>query len=99
LIWGALSDERTGLSFTMYNVQYTIHFTVSDLRPGPCIYIPVIKSRYGPHGKHSPSIVECLYVAGVTSQGPQRKHISFLLLPESMLRALSNNRPDYRVNA
>jgi hypothetical protein len=24
----------------MYNVQYTIHFTVSDLRPGPCIYIP-----------------------------------------------------------
>jgi hypothetical protein len=23
-----------------YNVQYTIHFTVSDLRPGPCIYIP-----------------------------------------------------------
>jgi hypothetical protein len=46
LIWGALSDERTGLSFTMYNVQYTIYFTVSDLRlsqlggPGPCIYIP-----------------------------------------------------------
>jgi hypothetical protein len=39
-IWGALSDERTGLSFTMYNVQHTIHFTVSDLRPGPCIYIP-----------------------------------------------------------
>jgi hypothetical protein len=30
----------------MYSVQYTIHFTVSDLRlpqlggPGPCIYIP-----------------------------------------------------------
>jgi hypothetical protein len=23
-----------------YNVQYTIYFTVSDLRPGPCIYIP-----------------------------------------------------------
>jgi hypothetical protein len=22
LMWGALSDERTGLSFTMYNVQY-----------------------------------------------------------------------------
>jgi hypothetical protein len=46
LIWGALSDERTGLSFTMYNVQYTIYFTVSDLRlpqsggPGLCIYIP-----------------------------------------------------------
>jgi hypothetical protein len=46
LIWGALSDERRGLSFTMYNAQYTIHFTVSDLRlpqpggPGPCIYIP-----------------------------------------------------------
>jgi hypothetical protein len=40
LIWGALSDERTGLSFTMYNVQYTVYFTVSDLRQGPCIYIP-----------------------------------------------------------
>jgi hypothetical protein len=40
LIRGALSDERTGLSFTMYNVQYTIHFTVSDLRAGPSIYIP-----------------------------------------------------------
>jgi hypothetical protein len=46
LIWGAFSDERTGLSFTMYSVQYTIHFTVSDLRlpqlggPGPYIYIP-----------------------------------------------------------
>jgi hypothetical protein len=24
----------------MYNVQYTIYFTVSDLRPGACIYIP-----------------------------------------------------------
>jgi hypothetical protein len=23
-----------------YNVQYTVYFTVSDLRPGPCIYIP-----------------------------------------------------------
>jgi hypothetical protein len=23
-----------------YNVQYTLYFTVSDLRPGPCIYIP-----------------------------------------------------------
>jgi hypothetical protein len=23
-----------------YNVQYSIYFTVSDLRPGPCIYIP-----------------------------------------------------------
>jgi hypothetical protein len=22
LIWGALSDERSGLSFTMYNIQY-----------------------------------------------------------------------------
>jgi hypothetical protein len=22
LTWGALSDERSGLSFTMYNVQY-----------------------------------------------------------------------------
>jgi hypothetical protein len=22
LMWGTLSDERTGLSFTMYNVQY-----------------------------------------------------------------------------
>jgi hypothetical protein len=32
LTWGALSDERTGLSFTMYSVQYTIYFTVSDLR-------------------------------------------------------------------
>jgi hypothetical protein len=40
LIWGAPSNERTGLSFTMYNVQYTIHFTVLDLRPCPCIYIP-----------------------------------------------------------
>jgi hypothetical protein len=40
LIWGALSDERTGLSFTMYYVQYTVYFTVSDLRQGPCIYIP-----------------------------------------------------------
>jgi hypothetical protein len=40
LIWGALSDERTGLSFTMYNVKYTVYFTVSDLRQGPCIYIP-----------------------------------------------------------
>jgi hypothetical protein len=39
-IWGALSDERTGLSFTMYNVQYTIYFIVSDLRACPCIYIP-----------------------------------------------------------
>jgi hypothetical protein len=45
LIWGALSHERTSLSFTMCNVQYTIHFTVSDLRlpqpwgPDPCIYI------------------------------------------------------------
>jgi hypothetical protein len=40
LIWGALSDERTDLSFTMHNVQYTVYFTVSDLRQGPCIYIP-----------------------------------------------------------
>jgi hypothetical protein len=24
LMWGALSDERTGLSFTMYNVQYIL---------------------------------------------------------------------------
>jgi hypothetical protein len=24
LIWGALSDERTGLSFTMYNIQYIL---------------------------------------------------------------------------
>jgi hypothetical protein len=24
-IWGALSDERTGLSFTMYNIQYILH--------------------------------------------------------------------------
>jgi hypothetical protein len=44
-IWGALSEERTGLSFTMYSVQYTVYFTVSDLRLpqpgglGPCIYI------------------------------------------------------------
>jgi hypothetical protein len=29
LMWGALSDERTGLSFTMYDIQYTtyLHFT------------------------------------------------------------------------
>jgi hypothetical protein len=24
MIWGALSDERTGLSFTMYNIQYIL---------------------------------------------------------------------------
>jgi hypothetical protein len=24
LIWDALSDERTGLSFTMYNIQYIL---------------------------------------------------------------------------
>jgi hypothetical protein len=24
----------------MYNVQYTVYFTVSVLRQGPCIYIP-----------------------------------------------------------
>jgi hypothetical protein len=28
LMWGALSDERTGLSFTMYNVQYIIKFFI-----------------------------------------------------------------------
>jgi hypothetical protein len=26
LIWGALSDERTGLSFTMYNIFYCLRF-------------------------------------------------------------------------
>jgi hypothetical protein len=28
------------LQCTMYNVQYTVYFIVSDLRQGPCIYIP-----------------------------------------------------------
>jgi hypothetical protein len=36
LMWAALSDKKTGPSFIMYN----IHFTVLDLRPCPCIYIP-----------------------------------------------------------
>jgi hypothetical protein len=36
-IWGALSDERTGLFFTMYNMQYIL---LSQMRQGPCIYIP-----------------------------------------------------------
>jgi hypothetical protein len=40
LIWGVLSDERTGLSFTMYNVQYTIYFTVSDLTRFLYLYPP-----------------------------------------------------------
>jgi hypothetical protein len=29
-----------------YNVQYTIYFTISDLRPGPCIYI--LQEQGGP---------------------------------------------------
>jgi hypothetical protein len=33
LIWGAISDERTGLTFTMYNAKCTIylHFTCYDM--------------------------------------------------------------------
>jgi hypothetical protein len=33
LIWGALSDERTGLSFTMYNIQYILLSQISDQVP------------------------------------------------------------------
>jgi hypothetical protein len=28
LMWGALSDERTGLSFTMYNVHFTCYLAL-----------------------------------------------------------------------
>jgi hypothetical protein len=30
LIWGALSDEKTGLSFTMYNIQYILLSQIWD---------------------------------------------------------------------
>jgi hypothetical protein len=33
LIWGALSDERTGLSFTMYNIQYILLPQIWDQVP------------------------------------------------------------------
>jgi hypothetical protein len=33
LIWGALSDERTGLSFTMYNIQYILLSQIWDQVP------------------------------------------------------------------
>jgi hypothetical protein len=32
-IWGALSDERTGLSFTMYNIQYILLSQIWDQVP------------------------------------------------------------------
>jgi hypothetical protein len=42
LIWASsLTRGRVCLlQCTMYNVHYTVYFTVSDLRQGPCIYIP-----------------------------------------------------------
>jgi hypothetical protein len=33
LIWGALSDERTGLSFTIYNIQYILLSQIWDQVP------------------------------------------------------------------
>jgi hypothetical protein len=53
-MWGTLSDERTGVLFTIaavprkhsYSWVRVPYFSVSDLRlpqpggPGPCIYIP-----------------------------------------------------------
>jgi hypothetical protein len=33
LIWGALSDEMTGLSFTMYNIQYILLSQIWDQVP------------------------------------------------------------------
>jgi hypothetical protein len=41
MIWGALSDERTGLSFTMYNVQY-----IYILHPITWMYIQYIQGLY-----------------------------------------------------
>jgi hypothetical protein len=77
LICGALSEERTGLSFTMYNVQYIINFTVSDLRlpqPGgtsPCIYIP--QEQGGP--VIPPAIpANILHVVFITAREPKAEH-------------------------
>jgi hypothetical protein len=37
LVWGALSDERKGLSFIIYNVQYIyiLHVITLSLTPAP----------------------------------------------------------------
>jgi hypothetical protein len=56
LMWDAISDERTGMSFTMYNVQYIyilhvmtwIYMYTVYTRPG----ILVIKSRSWSNRKH-----------------------------------------------
>jgi hypothetical protein len=79
---GALSDERSGLSFTVYNVQYTIYFTVSDLRPGPCIYItqkqggPVIPPGTGSDLWSSASMVSPLPDNSSARTTRKTQHIS-----------------------
>jgi hypothetical protein len=84
-IWGALSDERTGLSFTMYNVQYTIYFTVSELRPGPCIYIPqkqggpVIPPGNGNWSDLTTELTAPPVLVMISRHGPQRKHRSSIV--------------------
>jgi hypothetical protein len=39
-VFGYGAPSLTRGRVCLLNVQYTIYFTVSDLRPGPCIYIP-----------------------------------------------------------
>jgi hypothetical protein len=61
-IWGALSDERTGLSFTMYNVQYILLSQIWEQVP-VCIsprnrvarlYPQALGAHTHTHTSHSP---------------------------------------------
>jgi hypothetical protein len=75
-MWGALSDERTGLSFTMYNVQYILHvialiyihgFCQSRLNTGNHV-LPLVASAYD-YGEKIQNKETYYLVLGITTRG------------------------------
>jgi hypothetical protein len=58
-IWGALSDERTGLSFTMYNIQYILLSQIWDF-PNLEVQVPVFISPKNRVARLYPQTLGCL---------------------------------------
>jgi hypothetical protein len=69
-MWGALSDERTGLSFTMYNI-FTFYMLLHE-----CIY-NIYKASVSPGSVTE--LTDCqkeIDLLTVSRHGPHRKHCS-----------------------
>jgi hypothetical protein len=72
LMWGALSDERTGLSFIMYNVQYIYILLVINSASTRGIrfrYIASARTQQRTLSPTVPVLLSCMSVAAVTWVG------------------------------